>query len=142
MSSNIYSVGLNHVGAYQVSGVPYLSSSAIPAATDESFRFQFPTVAKKLIVKSTSNHDVRMHFVPFDPTGVGPAFDFTQGANTNDNFFIILAGSQVEFNLKCKEVFFSSTTNSQSGEVQLFAELTNIPASRMFDLEGLEGITQ
>jgi len=141
MSSNIYSVGLNHVGAYQVSGVPYLSSSAIPAATDESFRFQFPTVAKKLIVKSTSNHDVRMHFAPYN-LGVGPTFDFAQDARTNDNFFIILAGSQVELNLKCKEVFFSPTTNSQSGEVQLFAELTNIPASRMFDLEGLEGITQ
>lgn len=141
MSSNIYSVGLNHVGAYQVSGVPYLSSSAIPAATDESFRFQFPTVAKKLIVKSTSNHDVRMHFAPYDLI-VGPTFDFAQDARTNDNFFIILAGSQVELNLKCKEVFFSPTTNSQSGEVQLFAELTNIPASRMFDLEGLEGITQ
>ena len=141
MSSSFYSVGLNHVGAYQVSGVPYLSSSAIPAATDESFRFQFPTVAKKLIVKSTSNHDVRMHFAPYN-LGVGPTFDFAQDARTNDNFFIILAGSQVELNLKCKEVFFSPTTNSQSGEVQLFAELTNIPASRMFDLEGLEGITQ
>ena len=141
MSSNIYSVGLNHVGAYQVSGVPYLSSSAIPATQDESFRFQFGSVTKKLIVKSTSNQDVRMHFAPFD-LGVGPTFDFTQDANTNDNFFIILAGSQVEFNLKCKEVFFSPTTNSQSGEVQVFAELTNIPANRMFNLEGLEGITQ
>ena len=141
MSSNFYSVGLNHVGAYQVSGVPYLSSSAIPTTQDESFRFQFGSVTKKLIVKSTSNHDVRMHFAPYDLTVV-PTFDFTQGANTNGNFFIILAGEQVEFNLKCKEVFFSPTTTSQTGEVQLFAELTNIPASRMFDLEGLEGITQ
>jgi len=141
MSSNFYSVGLNHVGAYQVSGVPYLSSSAIPTTQDESFRFQFGSVTKKLIVKSTSNHDVRMHFAPYDLTVV-PTFDFTQGANTNANFFLILAGEQVEFNLKCKEVFFSPTTNSQTGEVQLFAELTNIPASRMFDLEGLEGITQ
>ena len=141
MSSNFYSVGLNHVGAYQVSGVPYLSSSAIPTTQDESFRFQFGSVTKKLIVKSTSNHDVRMHFAPYDLTVV-PTFDFTQGANTNANFFLILAGEQVEFNLKCKEVFFPPTTNSQTGEVQLFAELTNIPASRMLDLEGLEGITQ
>jgi hypothetical protein len=141
MSSNFYNVGLQHVGAYQVSGVPYLSSSAIPATQDESFRFQFPTVTKKIIVKSTTNQKVRMHFVPYD-LGVGPAFGFTQDAVTNDNFFQILPDAQGEFNLKCKEVFFSPTTNSQTGELQLFAELTNIPANRMFDLEGLEGITQ
>ena len=141
MSSNFYSVGLNHVGAYQVSGIPYVSGSAIPAAQDESFRFQFQNVTKKIIVKSTSNNSVRMHFAPFDLT-VGPTFDFTQDATTNDNFFVILAGAQVEFELKCKEVFFSPVANSQTGEIQVYAELTNIPAGRMFDLEGLEGITQ
>lgn len=141
MSSSFYSVGLQHVGAYQVSGVPYLSSSAIPATQDESFRFQFPTVTKKIIVKSTSNTNVRMHFAPYD-LSVGPTFDFTQGANTNANFFLILAGAQVEFNLKCREVFFSSTSTNATNEIQVFAELTNIPASRMFNLEGLEGVTQ
>ncbi len=141
MSSNFYSVGLNHVGAYQVSGIPYVSGSAIPATQDESFRFQFQNVTKKIIVKSTSNDSVRMHFAPFDLT-VGSTFGFAQGATTNDNFFVILAGAQVEFELKCKEVFFSPVANGQTGEVQVYAELTNIPASRMFDLEGLEGITQ
>tara|TARA_R110001592_G_scaffold174986_2_gene413982 strand:- start:2427 stop:2852 length:426 start_codon:yes stop_codon:yes gene_type:complete len=141
MSSNFYSVGLHHVGAYQVSGIPYVSGSSIPATQDESFRFQFQNVTKKIIVKSTSNDSVRMHFAPFDLI-VGPTFDFTQGATTNDNFFVILAGAQVEFELKCKEVFFSPVANSQTGEIQVYAELTNIPASRMFDLEGLEGITQ
>ena len=53
MSSNFYRVGLNHVGAYQVSGVPYLSSSAIPATQDESFRFQFGSVTKKLYSNSS-----------------------------------------------------------------------------------------
>ena len=141
MSSNFYSVGLQHVGAYQVSGVPYLSSSAIPPTQDESFRFQFPTVTKKIIVKSTSNTNVRMHFAPYD-LAVVPTFDFTQDARANDNFFLILAGAQVEFNLKCREVFFSSTGANANGEIQVFAELTNIPASRMFNLEGVVGITQ
>tara|TARA_R110000772_G_scaffold252647_2_gene368107 strand:- start:257 stop:682 length:426 start_codon:yes stop_codon:yes gene_type:complete len=141
MSSSFYSVGLHHVGAYQVSGIPYVSGSSIPATQDESFRFQFQNVTKKIVVKSTSNDSVRMHFAPFDLT-VAPTFDFTQDATTNDNFFVILAGAQVEFELKCKEVFFSPVANSQTGEIQVYAELTNIPASRMFDLEGLEGITQ
>ena len=141
MSSNFYSVGLNHVGAYQVSGIPYVSGSAIPATQDESFRFQFQNVTKKIIVKSTSNDSVRMHFAPFN-LNVPPTFDFTQDATTNDNFFVILAGAQVEFELKCKEVFFSPVANNQTGEIQVYAELTNIPAGRMFDLEGLEGITQ
>jgi len=39
--------------------------------------------------------------------------------------------------IKCKELYVSAS--SQSG-FQLCAELTNIPAARMFSLNGLEGV--
>ena len=140
MSSNFYSVGLNHVGAYQVSGKPFLLVPAIPTTNDESVRVQFPSVTKSVTVKAS--HDIRVHFAPYD-IGVSPTFDFTTDAITGGNFFEIASGAEHTFNVKCKEIFFSTanTGGMSAGDVEIFAELTNIPASRMFDLEGLDGVS-
>ena len=104
MSSNIYSVGLNHVGAYQVSGTPYLSGSNMPGDTTTSLRFEFPTVTKKITFKSNYNHPMRIHFAPYQPGDFG----YTNGAVTNNNYFLLLAGATETFHVKCKEVFISS----------------------------------
>jgi len=87
-------------------------------------------------------HDIRVHFAPYDIT-VPPAFDFTTDASTSGNYFIVLANTTHTFDVKCKEVFFSTGNASSltSGDVEVFAELTNIPAGRMFDLEGLDGVS-
>jgi hypothetical protein len=140
MSSNIYSVGLNHVGAYQVSGKPFLLVPTLPTTNDESVRIQFPNVTKSITFKV--KHDIRVHFAPYD-LSVGPTFDFTTNASTSANYFIILANTTHTFDVKCKEVFFSTAAASslQAGDVEVYAELTNIPASRMFDLEGLDGVS-
>jgi len=42
--------------------------------------------------------------------------------------------------VKCKEVFITATTASATGLVYIMAELTNIPASRMFSLDNVEGV--
>jgi hypothetical protein len=138
MSSNFYSVGLNHVGAYQVAGTPFFERSALPAIADDSLQFQFPKVTKRVVIQNNSNADIRVHFVPYN---VGE-FGYTEGAVTNNNFFIIPQGTAFEMNVKCKEVFVSCGTNNPSNDITLFAELTNIPASRMYNLEGLEGVSQ
>ena len=140
MRSNIYSVGLNHVGAYQVSGAPYLSGSNMPGDTTTSLRFQFPTVAKDITVKSNFGQPIRVHFAPYQPGDHG----YTGGAVTNNNFVTIPANGSETFEFKCKEIFVSSThasAGSTNDDVQVFAELTNIPAERMFSLDGVVGVT-
>lgn len=141
MSSNFYSVGLNHVGAYQVSGTPYISGSAMPGNSNDSLRFEFPTVAKSITVKS--NHTtIRVHFAPY--TAGDPAYpEYTGGAVTNGNFVTIANGESQTFDFKCKEIFISNTGTSTNAadDVQIFAELTNIPASRMYSLDGVVGVT-
>ena len=142
MSSNFYSVGLNHVGAYQVSGTPYLSGSALDTDPTASLRFQFPTVAKSITVKSNHGDPIRGHVAPY--TAGDPAYpEYTGGAVTNSNFVIIPANGSETFDFKCKEIFISNTATSAGtpNAVQVFAELTNIPASRMYSLDGVVGVT-
>lgn len=141
MSSNFYSVGLHHVGAYQVSGTPYLSGSTLPTNNTDSLRFQFPSVTKSITVRS--NHaDIRVHFAPY--TAGDPAYpEYTGGAVTHSNFVTIPANGSETFDFKCKEIFISNTgaSNNAADDVQIFAELTNIPAGRMYSLDGVVGVT-
>jgi hypothetical protein len=136
MSLNFYSVGLNHVGAYQVSGVPFITGSSLPATDTESLRFEFPNVTRKIIVKTDCNHSIRVHWAPYTAS-----FGYSEGAQANNNFILVDSDHAVEFDVKCKEVFISATSTSDTGHnVQIYAELTNIPASRMFDLDGIVGV--
>lgn len=138
MSSNFYSVGLNHVGAYQVSGVPFITgSTATLVNTHDDLRFQFPSVTKSITFKNNDNsHPVNVHFAPWSPGD----YDYTHGASTNSNYIEVDPGHNVTLQVKCREVFISSTTNSQTLDFEIIAELTNIPADRMFSLDGVEGV--
>ena len=139
MSSNIYTAGLNHVGSYQVSGKPYLSGSNMPGDQTTSLNFQFPSVSKSITVKSNYAHSTRVHFAPYQ-AGVSP---FVKGATTNNNFVTIAAGGSQTFDVKCKEIFISSTNNAAgttNDDVQIYAELTTIPTERMFSLDNVEGV--
>ena len=140
MSSNIYTAGLNHVGSYQVSGKPYLSGSNMPGDQTTSLNFQFPSVSKSITVKSNYAHPIRVHFAPFS-TGVSP---FVKGATSQSNFVTIASSGSQTFDVKCKEIFISSTNNAtatqSAPDVQIYAELTTIPTERMFSLDNVEGV--
>ena len=138
MSTTPYSVGLQYVGAYQVSGVPFCSGSQMPGDTTTSIRFQFNKVSKRLTFKSNYAHDIRIHFAPYQ----AGLFGYTYGAITNNNFYTLAAGATVSLDVKCKEVFVSSTNAAAaaSDEIQVFAELTNIPVGRMFSLDNVTGV--
>jgi len=141
MSSNIYSVGLNHVGAYQVSGVPYVSGSVLPNNTSDSIRFQFPSVTRKVYIRTfqSSNHEIRIHFAPY----TAGDFSYTNGASNNSNYISSFDAGVIELEVKCSEIFLSAgDNNTVGGNVEVIAELTNIPAARMFSLDGVEGVAQ
>ena len=122
MANNVYGVGLYNVGSYQVAGRPYCATGSTAAARTD---ITFPEVTKQVVVlnrHATQDLDVFFH------TGSAAA-----------NRFTISAGEQQTFNVKCKEVFL---TGSATGVTYtLYASLTHIPASRMFNLTG-SGITE
>lgn len=136
MSEHFYSVGLNHVGAYQVSGVPWISGSTLPTDPDESIRFSFQNVTKRVMIRTNFESEMRIHFAPYTAS-----FGYLSGAKDNDNFISLSGSGEVDLEVKCKEIFISAPSAVGNEIVEVYAELTNIPAERMFNLDGLTGVT-
>ena len=122
MADNIYGVGINNVGSYQVAGRPFCAtgSTSISARTTISF----PTVTKEIVVMNRH--------------GSNDLYFFFHTGSATQNQFKIPAGEQQTFTVKCKESFL---TGSGATEYTLYASLTHIPASRMYSLTG-SGITE
>ena len=113
MSTYKYQQGIGSVGAYQVSGTPYMTGSVVengngatPPASQ--FKISFPKVAKTLRLINTGSAPLRFHFADIT---VSPAL------HSEHNYMV------------------SSVNLGQSG-FQLLAELTSIPASDMYPLSG------
>ena len=62
---NYRQMGLGHVGAYQVSGRPFMTGSATTADGTEN-KISFPYVAKSVTVKSLSGTELRVSFTGKD----------------------------------------------------------------------------
>jgi len=139
--------GLGNSAAYQVSGKPYLTGSAIAAEAStklapqrDIYKVTFQTVTKRVIVKNHSNAtDISVYFT--DPS-TAPA------ATTGVHYNIVPANTgSFDANIKCKELFivagkegtFTNPANNEAyaaGAFTVFAELTGIPASDMPALTG------
>ena len=115
--ANVYGVGLRNVGSYQVAGKPYLTGSSIGAGESS---YSFPNVTKKIIIENTGSYDLGFYF-----------------SASSDQQFVLPGGKSVEIDIKCTKVFMSCSTGTG---FQMFAELTNIPANKMYSLDGLEGV--
>ena len=134
-----YDVGLHNVGSYQVSGTPYISGSNGQAKNTQR-QFRFPMVAKSVTVASSdvdSNgycHELRVHFNTnggSSPAVVSGQHDFVLSGNLR----------QITFNVKCSEIYVSTPDDQAfDRKYRVFAELTQIPTSRMFALTG-SGLT-
>jgi hypothetical protein len=117
--ANVYGVGLGNVGSYQVAGTPYLTASTL---TNQEIQFTFPTVTKKIIVDNTGSNDAYLYF----------------SASSSEKL-ILPSSKKIEMDVKCAFLYVSASQGDQTG-VQIFAELTTIPAARMYSLDGLEGV--
>lgn len=117
MSTFKYTVGLNHAGSYQVAGSPFLTASSVE---NEVETIEFPRVTKNIILENTGSQDIYFYF-DSSPTVK----------------LVLPSEKKMDIDIKCKELYVSASAGSG---FQLFAELTNIPASRMFSLNGLEGV--
>ena len=115
--------GVAHAGAYQVAGYPYITGSSLN--NNEERRVKFPTVAKSVTVISRANVEIRVHFNSKSTADV-----------INGKHYITLdtIEDSVTFNVKCKEIYISAAGNNASYE--LFASLTGIPTSSMYELSG------
>lgn len=112
--------GIGNAASYQVSGIPWVSSSlAVPASGSTVLEISFPQVSKSIIVKNVSTGSVQMR-VGFSENGV----------KNSGNFFILSGGESFAADLKVTKVYLMSN-NGTALTASVIAGLTNIPATEL-----------
>jgi len=132
-----YTVGIHNVGSYQASGVPWITGSTLGASREH--RVRFPTITRSVTVINSDSGDADL-LVYFASTssaaarGEGGTED--TGSPVGGKHYITLGShnDSITMNIRCKDMFIQSTADG--GEYQVFAELTNIPRARMWNLSG------
>ena len=142
-----YDVGLHNVGSYQSSGKPFITGSTF--ADDETCHMvEFPSVSKSFTVINSGTGALRVHFQSGSGTTAitFPGISGAQGiSSTCDviaglHFITVDAASSLTMDVKCKKFYLSGDRGTDTPSYEVFAELTNIPTSRMYPLTG-SGIT-
>lgn len=115
-----YSNGLGHVGSFQTSSRPFLSSSLnIPDNTSEPLEIEFETVSRFVIVTNTS-----LPSDPSRPMRFGFSANGVKGLEYN-NYVVLENGETFEAEFKVSKVFLlSDSIHETSGSV--VAGLTGI----------------
>ena len=141
MAGNFNDVGINNVGSYQVSGVPWITgSNSLRAGRQDEIHF--PRVAKKItvIADDVASQEIRVHFNSTGSADPSGSIDVINGRH-----YVTLHsdGDKIELAVKCREVYISTNSTAGDGDrtYTVIAELTQIPVSRMYDLTG-SGLTE
>lgn len=119
MASNIYTAGLNNVGSYQVSGIPYATGS-LDAESGMEIVFPYVTQWITFINHATGGDDHL--YVGFSDLGVADTSNYFRiGPQTgNENT------QNLTINVKVSRVFISG-----SSDCDVVAGLTNLPIARV-----------
>lgn len=107
--------GLNNVGNYQVSGIPFASSSIVaPATSSTPVEISFPSVTKFVVVKN------------INPTSGTLRVGFSaNGVKTGTNYFLLDKGESFSGDLKLSSMFLLSN-NGTAISASVIAGLTGI----------------
>tara|TARA_R110000824_G_scaffold121973_12_gene278561 strand:- start:651 stop:1067 length:417 start_codon:yes stop_codon:yes gene_type:complete len=125
--------GYKAVGEYQLSGIPFVTSSIL---ADEEIRLiEFPRVVKSLIVRNANTgSSATTMAVGFTANGII--------ANPVENtcFISLDSGESLSVDLRIKDLFLSNTRSDKDAiEYEILAGLTDISREKMFTLTGSSG---
>ena len=125
--------GYKAVGEYQLSGIPYVTSSIL--ADEETLLIPFPRVTKSIIIRNTNTGSwATTMAVGFTESGV----QANPGANSC--FISLDSGESLSVDLRIKDLFLSnSKSDSRILEFEVLAGLTDITREKMFTLTGSSG---
>ena len=123
------SMGPNFVPAYQVSGIPFVTSSDGLTVGTTAQVVRFPQVTRFFVVTNTSEHPLR---VGFTKNGVL--------ATETPNYFVISGSagnspSSVRLEIRCKELWFLRDGGTNAG-FSLVAGMSGVDASQFPILTG------
>jgi len=134
-------MGVNFVPAYEVSGIPYVTSSVAAEVSTTVTQVSFPFVTRWVEVVNTGDVDLRIGFSANGVTGQGASVSGSEGAANHRNYFALgtsgsNGGGTTRLELRCSKIFFS-TGAGQTG-FSLIAGLTAVPAKQLV-LTGSDG---
>ena len=117
---SLHRPGIGNAASYQVSGIPWVSSSlTVPASGSTVLEISFPQVTKSIIVKNVSTGSVNLR-VGFSANGV----------KNSNNYFLLSAGESFAESLKVTRIYLMSD-NATALSASVIAGLTNIPATEL-----------
>tara|TARA_R110001599_G_scaffold276940_1_gene478277 strand:+ start:379 stop:783 length:405 start_codon:yes stop_codon:yes gene_type:complete len=121
--SNSYQVGLHNVGSFQVSSIPYASSSIAVVSTTVPVEVAFDRVTKFVIVKNTA-----------DALGTDAPmrFGFSVNGVKGTNYILLMNEEEYEADYKVSRLYLlaGSATNATAS---VSAGLTGIPTASLRD---------
>lgn len=111
--------GLGLVGAYQVSGIPFATSSLAVPATGSALYISFPRVTRTIIVTNTisGSNALRLGFSEL-------------GVTVGTNYYVVLGGETITTDVKCTGIYLSSDTGTPIS-ASVLAELTFIETQEL-----------
>lgn len=124
MSLSTPVLGEGFVPAYQISPIPFITSSQVTLG--EIKQYAFPTVARTFTVKNNT-------------AGSTIAVSFTQNGltTTNSNFFTLSGGESFSGEFRTSALFVSGSTGTAS--FHLIVGLTDIPVKNFLTVTGSNG---
>ena len=150
------SPGLNTVNEYLISGRPWMKTREVSDATtqvnaetifnDTANKFEFPFVARRVVVKnngSVGEDDVIVSLCSLNVLDeddvVEPLTD--SAVLKNGNYYLVAAGSELELNIKCRRLYVSQIGATVGQTVSVFAELTGIVHDYNLDIDDISGVS-
>jgi len=110
--SNIYTAGLNNVGSYQVSGIPYLSGNLNVVGGGS---LTFPYVTRWIQITNSGSADLYYGYSE-------------NGASAGNSMLVLPNTSTPVLEVKVTELYMQG---GEAGGVFVAAGLTNLPTSRV-----------
>lgn len=122
-NSNSYQVGLHNVGSFQVSSIPYASSSIAVVSTTVPVEVAFDRVTKFVIVKNTA-----------DALGADAPMRFGFSANgvKDNNYILLMNEEEYEADYKVSRIYLLAGSATEA-TASISAGLTGIPATSLRD---------
>jgi hypothetical protein len=124
MSLNNPALGEGYVPAYQISPIPYVTSSLVALGSTQAY--SFPCVTKSIFIQNQTSS-----------TAIAVAFTANGLKAQNSNYFILSGGQSFSQDLRTSQLFISGAVGAAS--YQLVAGLTNIPTKNFMIVTGSNG---
>lgn len=125
-----FQTGIGSVGSYQISGIPWATSSvSAPIVSATPLVIEFPTVTKFIVIKNIATTDVQLR-VGFSENGV-----------KNGNYFILNRRESFEGDLRVTRLYLLSDETAVTVPVTIVAGLTGIQSDNLpYNWSGSAGV--